>query len=270
MQFTAGRGAPPTMSRPALSVLLPTYNSASTVKATLDSVKWADEIVVVDSYSTDETLEICREYGARIIQHEYINSAKQKNWALPQCSHPWVLQVDTDEVITREVREEIEEALANLKPGVNGFRIPFRNYVLGQWMRYGGLYPDYHVRLFRADLGRFFEREVHARVEVPGEIGTFRNDIVHYGMDYLTRQVRNLDRYSRYEANELKKNGRRFHWHDLVLRPFGAFLYRYIWLQGFRDGWRGLIICAYMGFYVFMSRAKLWEMQELRLVKSPC
>src|SRR5262249_32694269 len=96
------------MTRPPISVLLPTYNCANRVGATLESIKWADEILVVDSYSTDDTLDLCRKYNARIIQHEYVNSAKQKNWALPQCRHEWVLQIDSDEVLSPELRAEIE------------------------------------------------------------------------------------------------------------------------------------------------------------------
>src|SRR6478609_7166095 len=98
--------------RPLISILLPTFNCAATVRATLESVKWADEILVVDSFSTDGTLDVCREYGARIIQHEYLNSAKQKNWALPQCKHEWVLQIDSDEILPDELRQEVEQAVA--------------------------------------------------------------------------------------------------------------------------------------------------------------
>src|SRR3979490_376106 len=97
--------------RPQLSILLPTFNNAATVRVTLESAKWADEILVVDSFSTDNTLQICQEYGARIIQHEYINSARQKNWAAPQCRHEWILQIDTDEILESGAREEIEAAL---------------------------------------------------------------------------------------------------------------------------------------------------------------
>src|SRR5712692_7793623 len=128
------------MERTPISVLLPTYNCAAIVRATLESIKWADEILVVDSFSTDGTLEICREYGARIIQHEYIQSAKQKNWAIPQCAHEWVLQVDTDEVLEPGLREEIASALAGAPAGTDGFQIPFKHHILGEWVRVCGLY----------------------------------------------------------------------------------------------------------------------------------
>ena len=257
------------MNRPPISVLLPTFNCAKTVRATLESVKWADEILVADSYSTDATLDICREYGARVIQHEYSNSARQKNWALPQCRHDWVLQIDSDEVLTEELREEIEKAAATAGPEVHAFRMPRRNHMLGRWVRFGGTYPDYQVRLLRRDCGRWREREVHAHIEVPGQVATLKSDLLHYDIPAIAKPLGNLDRYTRYEADELKKHGRSFRWHHLLLRPLGAFLYRYLWLQGFRDGWRGLIICGYWGAYVFFTRAKLWELEELQLEKSP-
>src|SRR5215204_1936981 len=129
--------------RQPISILLPTFNSAASVRDTLESVKWADEILVVDSFSTDETIDICREYGARIIQHEYVNSAKQKNWAAPQCTHEWVFQIDTDEIMEAGSREEIEASLSAVAKDVHAFRLPRRNHVLGQWMRRAGIYPDY-------------------------------------------------------------------------------------------------------------------------------
>src|SRR5205823_2207678 len=168
-----------------------------------------------------------------------------------------------------ELRAEIEQAVATALPEVHAFRIPRRNFVLGRWMRYGGNYPDYQVRLFRRDRGRWREREVHAHVVIPGAMGTLRNDLLHYCMPHITRELRNLDRYTRYEADELKKTGKRFRWHHLLVRPWLAFFYRYLWLQGFRDGWRGLVVCAYQGVYVFLTRAKLWELEELQLEKSP-
>src|SRR5260370_6427534 len=143
------------MPRPPISILLPTFNCANSVRDTLESLKWADEIVAVDSYSTDGTLDICREFGARIIQHEYVNSAKQKNWAVPQCRHEWVLQIDTDEMLSPELKEEIEQAVAAAPQEVHAFRMPRRNHVLGRFMRYGGIYPDYQTRLFRREHGRW-------------------------------------------------------------------------------------------------------------------
>jgi glycosyltransferase involved in cell wall biosynthesis len=239
------------------------------VRHTFESVKWADEILVVDSYSTDRTLEICREYGARIIQHEYINSAKQKNWALPQCAFEWVLQIDTDEVLEPGLREEIEQAVATAPSDVYAFRIPRKNHILGCWVRYGGNYPDYQTRLLRRHQCRWSEREVHAHLQISGKMGTLEHSLLHDNMPHIGKELRNLDRYTRYEADELQKRKCHFRWHHLVIRPWLAFFYRYLWLQGFRDGWRGFIYCAYSAMYVFLSRAKKWEMEQLRVPQSP-
>lgn len=255
--------------RPQISILLPTFNSAATVRDTLESIKWADEILVVDSFSSDRTLEICREYGAKVIQHEYINSAKQKNWALPQCRHEWVLQIDTDETLEAGLREEIQEAVASSAENVQAFRLPRKNHVLGRWMRHAGIYPDYQTRLFRRDSGHWIEREVHAHVVVPDQTGTLRRHIIHDGMPTIAKQLRNLDRYTRYEADELRKQGIRFRWSRLVVGPWAVFLHRYFWLRGMLDGWRGFFLCAYFAVYDFFSHAKLWELEELPLEQRP-
>jgi glycosyltransferase involved in cell wall biosynthesis len=255
--------------RPLVSILLPTFNSAATVRDTLESVEWAEEILVVDSFSTDNTLKICQEYGARIIQHEYLNSARQKNWAAPQCSHEWVLQIDTDETLEPGAREEIEEALASVTTSVQAFRLPRKNHVLGRWMRHAGIYPDHQTRLFRRDQGRWIEREVHAHIVVPGEVRTLKHHIMHYGMPNISKQIRNLDRYTRYEADELRKQGIRFGWSRMMVGPWLIFFHRYVWLKGFLEGWRGLIVCAHLAIYDFISQAKLWELEELGLEQSP-
>ena len=255
--------------RPPITVLLPTYNCEASVRDTLQSVKWADEILVVDSFSTDGTLDICRSYGARVIQHQYVNSASQKNWAVPQSLHEWVLQIDSDEVLQPGLREEIERTVANARQETHAFRIPRRNHFLGKWMRFGAMYPDYQIRLFRRDHGGWQSREVHAHLMVAGRIETLAHAILHSDAPCIAARIRHMDRYTRYEADELRKSGRHFRWHDLVIRPWAAFLYRYIWCQGFRDGWRGFIYCAYMGTYVLLTRAKLWELEELNVTRSP-
>jgi glycosyltransferase involved in cell wall biosynthesis len=255
--------------RAKLTALLPTFNNAEIIRATLESIRWVDEILVVDSHSTDNTLDICREYGARIIQHEYIQSAKQKNWAIPQCANEWVLQIDTDEVLEPGLREEIEGALENPPDEVDGFRIPFKHHVLGRCVRVCGLYPEYHLRMFRRDVGRFEDKEVHAHVRVPGQVNTMQNHVLHYGMTSLSKQLSNLDRYSRYQANELRKRGKKFSWLQVTLRPVAIFVYYYFYKLGFTAGYRGLLLSALNATSDFWAHAKLWELEELELRKSP-
>ena len=244
-----------------ISVLLPTFNNAEIIRATLESIRWADEILVVDSFSTDSTLDICREYGARVIQHEYIQSSKQKNWAIPQCAHEWVLQIDTDEVLEVGAKEEILKRIAEAEPNVDAFTLPRKNHVLGKWISTANLYPDLQTRVFRRDVGRFEDKEVHAHVTVPGKIEVLEHNVLHYGMTSISKQLRNIDRYSRYQADQLRKRGKQFRWSQVVLRPPAVFAYYYFWKRGFTSGYRGLLVASLNATYDFWAHAKLWELE---------
>ena len=252
-----------------ISVLLPTFNNAEIIRATLESIQWADEILVVDSFSTDSTLDICREYGARIIQHEYIQSSKQKNWAIPQCAHEWVLQIDTDEVLEAGAKEEILTRTAAAPPEVHAFALPRKNHVLGKWISTANLYPDLQTRVFRRDVGRFEDKEVHAHVFVPGKIEVLEHNVLHYGMTSISKQLSNIDRYSRYQADELRKRGKRFRWTQLILRPPAVFAYYYFRKLGFTAGYRGLLIATLNATHDFWAHAKLWELEVSELANVP-
>jgi len=257
------------MSRLAITVLLPVYNVERYVQRTIDSVRFADELLVVDSFSTDSTVEICKRAGARVVQHEYLNSAIQKNWALQYCSHDWVFQIDSDELLGENADEEIRSAVEHADEDVCAFRLPRKNYVLGRWMRYGGVFPDYQTRLFRTGRARWVEREVHAQVDVSGRIDTLATPIHHYGMPDLSKQLSNMDRYTRYEADQMKAEGRRFRARQLLLRPPAVFLRRFLWKRGYLDGWRGFFVSTIIAANCFFAHAKLWELEELNLPKSP-
>ncbi|SRR6266851_3846851 len=260
----SGNGFGPGRRRAKVTVLLPTFNEADKIQDCLESVKWADELLVVDSFSTDRTTEIASGYGARVVQHEYVNSAKQKNWAIPQCVHEWVLQVDADERLEPALQEELQHLLKSPPPDVDGYRVPFKHHILGEWIKVMGLYPETHLRLFRRDLGRFQDREVDAHVMVPGGVGMLSNHFIHYGVENVSQRLRNLDRYTRYEADERSKQGRRFSVFDLVVRSIGIFFYLYVWQRGFTAGMRGLILAAHRSDFVFWTYAKLWEKEQRR------
>ena len=251
------------------SILLPTYNCEKTIEQTLVSIKWADEILVVDSFSNDSTLDIVKEYGVNVIQHEYINSARQKNWALQYCTHDWVFQIDSDEILEPGADEIFRTAITNASETLHCYKMPRKNHVLGKWVKYGGLYPDWEYRLFRKKYGKWWNREVHSRIVVPGTIGMLNTHLLHYGMPNISKQLSNLDRYTRYEADELKKGDIKFSFVKWILGPVYIFFRRYFLLQGFRDGWRGLFLAVYASFYIFLSHTKLLEIQLLKLDRSP-
>ena len=252
-----------------ISILLPTYNCENTIISTLKSIKWSDEILVVDSFSNDSTLDIVKEYGVNVIQHEYINSARQKNWALQYCTHDWIFQIDSDEALEEKAEEIIRNAINNAGENTHCFKMPRKNHVLGKWMKYGGLYPDWEFRLFRKEHGKWWDREVHSKVIVPGEIGMLDTPLIHHGMPNISKQLSNLDRYTRYEADELAKRNITFSFLKWIFGPLFIFLKRYIFLQGFRDGWRGFFLAAYHAFYSFLSHTKFYEIQLLKLKRSP-
>jgi len=235
----------------------------------LESVKWAAEIIVIDSYSSDGTLEIVKDFGAVIIQREYINSAKQKNWALQFVSHDWVFQIDSDETLEKGLKEEIYSNLSDVSSLVHCFQIPRKNYVLGRWKAVCNLYPDYQTRLFKKGFARFADKEVHAKIICDGDVLTLNHHIIHKGMPHISKQLSNLDRYTRYEADELLKNNYRFKITDILIKPFGVFILKYFIQGGYKFGMRGLTLSFYSFTYVLFKYLKYWEIKELGLKRSP-
>jgi glycosyltransferase involved in cell wall biosynthesis len=253
------------MRRPPLTVLVPCYNNQDIIETCLRSVSWADEVLLCDSYSTDRTLELARSYVHRIIRRAYDTSACQKNWAIPQASHPWVLIVDTDERVTPQLRAEIECALADATD-IAGFLIPRANVLFGRWLRHGDHWPDYQLRLFRRDLGRYDNRAVHAHLLLDGPTGVLRQPLEHVPHRSLRNLYRViLCRYTAWEAMEKRKRGVRFRWRHLVVRPAGCFLYRYLFRRGFLDGWQGLLMASVWSWYVFITYSKLRHLERTGL-----
>lgn len=245
-----------------ISVLIPAFNSEKTIGPALESVKWAGEILVCDSYSTDRTLEIAKQYGARIIQHEYINSALQKNWAIPQCSYQWVLIVDTDEVVDPQLKEEILDVLKTPDADVDGYWIPRKNFIYGKWMRCGGIYPDYQLRFFRRDKGIYETREVHAHLKVPGRSEKMKGHLLHDGFKDLKTWMIKTERYIRYETDEMIKQNKKAGMRRIVFYPAGVFMKSYFLQKGFMEGYPGFLLAVLTAFYYFLMYARLHERQR--------
>ncbi len=247
-----------------ITALIPAFNSLKLMPALLDDLAWADQILVVDSFSTDGTVEYCRQRGADVIQHEYINSAKQKNWAIPQCAHEWVWLIDTDERVPPELAAELQTLLrAGVPDDVDAYRVARKTMFVGEWLKVMNLYPDYQTRLFHRDKGRYEDKEVHADVIVPGKIETLTGALIHNATPTLSKQINLLDRYSRYQADELYKRGVRYRWYNVTLRPIAVFFYLYLFQGGWRVGVRGLFIAFHTMAYTFFTHAKLWEKDVL-------
>ena len=235
-----------------------TRNEEGRLGTCLASLAWADEIVVVDAESTDRTVEIARGFTDRIVVRSWPGFAAQKNFAVNQARSEWVLSVDADEEVSAELRAEILRALAG-QPTAAGYALPRRNIFWGRWIRHGGLYPDWQIRLFRRGQGRFVERAVHESVEVTGEVWRLGGPLIHRSYESVAEFLERANRYSSLAADDLVRGGARIGPAALVLRPLGRFLTMYVLRGGFLDGAPGLLLAGLYAYYVFIRSAKVWE-----------
>jgi glycosyltransferase involved in cell wall biosynthesis len=241
-----------------LSVALVTRNEEDRLRACLESVVWADEIVVVDAESEDKTVAIAQEFTDRVVVRPWPGYAAQKNTALDLATGDWVLSLDADEVVSSELRAEIARVLAADGPA-DGYTVPRRNIFWGRWVRHGGLYPDRQLRFFRRGRGRFVARAVHESVRVEGRVEPADGHLEHRSYRDVSDFLARADRYSTLAAEEAVAQGRRARVSDLLLRPLGRFLAMYVVQGGFLDGWRGFLLAALYAYYVLIRSAKIWE-----------
>jgi len=243
-----------------LSVVVICYNEEEIIEKCLNSVKWADEIIVVDSYSTDQTMKIAKGYTDRIYQHEWQGYGRQKNLALSYASHPWVLSLDADEVLSAELIEEIRTLL--IKDGkCKGYRLPRMTYYLGRLLRYCW-YPDYKLRLFQKDCARWSEQEVHEEIILNGSAAKLKNPLFHYSFPTIADHIQTIQRYTALGSEMLVRTERPFPWHRLLGSPVVMFVKLYIIKRGFLDGFPGLIACALSAVHEFVKYAKMYELQK--------
>ena len=271
-----------------LTVIIPTFNVEDLIEQAIKSVLWADEILVVDSFSTDETVAIAKKYGVRVLQHEYIYSAKQKNWTIPQAENEWILLLDSDEVVTDELRDEITRLLSSEKiEKYDGFGIARKHYFLGKFLRWGGRYPLYNIRLFRRSC-RYEDRNVHAHIILDKDrMKNLSKDILHYSDRSLDQFFEKFNRYSTWQANYMmrvyEKGMTKIAWITFITNPFYAkavlkdlwtfipftplirFIYMYVLRLGFLDGRHGFMIAFFYAFQDYVAKTKYLEMRK----KSP-
>lgn len=252
--------------RAKLTALIPAGNEERHIAECIASVAWADEIlVVVDSAATDRTEAIARERGARVLVHPYENSAAQKNWAIPQAAHPWILVVDADERVTPELHADIEQVLAADGPE-DGYRIHRINHFAGQRIYGCGWQRDDVLRLFRRDRGRYEDKHVHADIVFPDgnpfRVGKLNGQFLHYTFESFDQYLKKHSRYAAWAGEDRALRTKRVRiWH-LALRPAWRFFRQYIMYGGFRDGIAGFIICWMAAHSVFLKYAHVWERER--------
>jgi glycosyltransferase involved in cell wall biosynthesis len=242
-----------------LTVTVITRNEAANIAAALASVSWADEIIVVDSQSTDDTVSIARRLATRVEVRDWPGYSAQKNFAADLASHDWILSLDADERVTPALAGEIRQLLAS-SPAVGGYRIPRVAWYLGRWIRSTDWYPDYQLRLYNRRAGRWNGRRVHESVELAGAVGQLRNELEHHPYRDISHHLQTIDRYTTLAAQEQRAAGRRVRPWQTLFYPRFAFLRNYILKGGFRDGSTGLVVSLLNSYYVFLKLAKLWEL----------
>ena len=246
---------------PKVSVTIITRNEAADIEAACESVAWADEIVVVDSGSTDETAAIARRRGARVEERGWPGYIAQKNYAASIAAHDWILSLDADERVTPALAAEIRSRLSG-EPVEHAFRVPRVTFHLGRWIRTTDWYPDYQTRLYDRRSAEWTGRYVHEAVTVRGGTGQLRGELQHYAYRDIADHLETIDRYTTLAATQMHEDGRRATALDLALHPLFAFLRNYIVRGGIRDGATGFLISRMNAFYVFLKFAKLWELQR--------
>ncbi len=252
---------------PLLSVAIVTFNEEENLARTLASVAFADQIVVVDSGSTDRTLEIAHTFNAVVIDRPWPGFAAQKNFALSQCTGDWILSLDADEELSPELQQEIRRTLS-AQPTADAFYLKRRNLFLGRWIQHGGFYPDPKLRLFRNNLPtppQFEARPVHETIRFTGPTATLHADILHHAYPTLSSYIEHMDRYSSLGAQLLVDKGRTCanpftFFARIVVVPLLGFKWNYLFRLGFLDGREGLLLHLYHAAYASWKYAKAWEL----------
>lgn len=256
-----------------ITAIIPTFNEEIHIKAAIESVLWCDEIIVVDSFSTDKTVEIVKSFPqVRLLEHEYEHSAAQKNWTIPQASHPWIFLLDADERPTPELVTEVKKVLKEGSP-FSAFWIYRRNHFMGKRINYSGWQSDKVIRLFKRDECKYQNKHVHAEVETTGKISILTEKLIHYTYKDVNSYLKKADRYTTWGAldrfEKFQKTGKRVGLGYLFFRPFGRFLRHYLLRLGVLDGTHGFVVSALAAYNVFIRAVKIWRLQNGETIEDP-
>jgi glycosyltransferase involved in cell wall biosynthesis len=246
---------------PKVSVTIITLNEAEHIAAAVESVKWADEVIVVDSGSSDTTADIARAAGARVVVRDWPGYVAQKNYASTLAAHDWILSLDADERVPPALADEILRTLQTT-PEVKAFRVRRVAFHLGRWIRTTDFYPDYQTRLYDRRSARWQGRYVHESVVADGAVGLLGHELQHYSFRDLRDQINRVNHYTTLSARQMFEQGRRSGVVRLFVHPPAAFVRNYVLRRGFMDGTAGLIISLINSYSVFLKFAKLWELQR--------
>lgn len=244
---------------PGISTIVVCYNEERRIARCLESCRpFSDEIIVVDSHSTDRTVELSRPLATKVIAHDWLGYGRQKQLALTYATHDWVFSIDADE----EVSPELQREIASLDFAHDGYWMPRRPYYLGRWIRHSGWYPGYILRLFRRDRGRFTDETLHEHVVVEGRTRKLHGDLLHYSYRSVSHHLAKMNDFTTLAAQKMFDQGRRARLRQLTITPTLEFGKIYFLRRGFLDGFAGLVIALLHAYYVFLKYAKLWELRR--------
>lgn len=250
----------------ALSVVIPTYNEAENIPTLLQQLSWVEEVLVVDSFSTDATPQLVTQYGATLLERPCDTLGKQKNWAIEQAKHPWVLILDADERLTPPLIAEIKAIVANDDRSYVGYEVYRQNYFMGQAISYGGLQRDKVIRLIQRGRCAYDHKQVHESIRTTEKVGQLQHKLLHYTYKSLQHFIQKNERYAIWSAQDHQKKVPKVGYFHLLVKPLGRFLTQYLLKRGFLDGKSGLIFCAVSSWAVFLRYAHLKE-QEVQASK---
>lgn len=243
-----------------ISVVIIARNEAHRIARTLESARWANEIVVIDAFSSDGTPEVCRRNGAQVYQYVWEGFALQRRRSLQHASQPWILSLDADEVVSEELAQEIRAILRQAAPAA-GYWVPRKTWYLGRWIEHGGWFPDFQLRLFRHEAVKIVSRPVHEGFHVLGNTERLRGVLYHYSYDDLADHVDKINRYTSLELPEklAKLGDRKVRWHHILMNPLAQFVKMFVLKRGYRDGIPGLGLALMSALYTQMLYAKAWK-----------
>lgn len=258
-----------------LSVVISAYNEEKKLKACLESVKWADEIIFVDNSSTDQTPQIAKQYTKKIYtqKNDPLSIDLQKNLGIEKATSDWILILDADERVTPELKEEIKNII-NLSPNtypltpISAYWIPRKNIIFGKWIKHTGWYPDPQLRLFRKGTGKFQQKHVHEPLHIEGKTAHLKENLLHENYDTVTQFIQKHTNYAANEAEEKINQGYQFNWRDAIRFPLQEFLSRYFAREGYKDGFHGLMLSFLMACYHFMIFTYIWEKNKFKDVET--
>ena len=247
-----------------LTAIIPAGNEIHNIESVIKSISFADEVLVVDSFSSDGTFEIAKKLATKVIRRDYEYSASQKNWAIPQAAHDWILLVDADERVTPELKNEIVLLLQNPPQDIAAFWIGRNNHFMGEKVNYSGWRNDSVIRLFKRDLCVYQDKHVHAEILVNGKIGRLKNKFYHNTYITFDKYIEKMNRYATWQSKDYdKKTGKLTPYH-FIIKPIWGIFKHYILQRGFRDGVVGLAIGYIQGYVIFMRYIKLWLLRRSR------